>query len=362
MAKKSAVRKNLILDSGLDNVASFNWTSCIQFCAVGTGNSPTSRTNGAITFTQSGNTLTASGNFFSSADVGRLFKFGTGSGGAEQYITAYTNATTVTVSSSASVGSMVGTVWYVNDTGLQTEVARTNSKSNNSGDNGTTFAANVVTHKVTFLFPAVGSGVTYNEIGWSSGGGATTLFGRDLITPGDTLLTGQVYKIVLQLIVTYSPSSPVASPNVGTGYDSTGTLAIEDISIFTIAGIQSNGAASVDRILDVSANVGAVFFPVSSSQQSSPTNDGSGLRGGNHLSGLGNSGYTNGTFFITKSGNSAVNTLTNTVYGVGIYDGLHGSTTALDVQFTTPVVPSGGGANYTLSTTWTFSWQRVLVN
>jgi hypothetical protein len=117
---------HLITDAGLDKVASVAWLNCVSTPIIGEGVSPTAvrRDSGGITFTQSGTTLTASAGFFSAADVGRLFKWGTGSTGNEIYITGYTSTSVVTVGTSATVGTPeIGTVWYVNTAALQTPLA-----------------------------------------------------------------------------------------------------------------------------------------------------------------------------------------------------------------------------------------------
>ncbi len=220
-------KRNLILDQGLNNVATQLWPQLFRYCAVGTGTNPIKRDSGAITFTRSGNTVSASAGFFESADVGRLLKFDSG---PEMYITAYTDTQNVTVATSGTLAASEGTIWYVNRTGLQTESARTGSVSNGASDNETTFATDTYTHKRTFLFPAVGGAVTYREIGWSHNASAgANLFGMDILPgEGDSLIAGQQYKVVVRLLVTLSPVAITAAGDVGIGgYNTAGNICLQ---------------------------------------------------------------------------------------------------------------------------------------
>src|SRR4051812_11153701 len=114
-------RDNLILDSGLNKHASTGWASCFSTCIFGNqvGPTPVSRGPGAITFSQATTTITASGGFFVAADTGRLFKFDSGE---ECYLT-FVSATQATASISRTVGSGPGTVWYVNQTAVESVLA-----------------------------------------------------------------------------------------------------------------------------------------------------------------------------------------------------------------------------------------------
>ena len=212
-------KRNLILDQGLNKIGNgTKWASVFSQAAVGTGTPVLRRDSGAVTFTQAGNTLTASAGFFVSGDVGKLFKWGTGTAGAEMYITGFTSATVVTVSVSATVGApAVGTIWSVNLTGLVAEHARSGTYTQAGGDNGSSFAVDTWSLWRTFIFAAEAGPVTLTEIGWSENPAAgANLFGLDLIAGvGDSLLAGQQYKVQVRLTVTFSPATPRAVADVG---------------------------------------------------------------------------------------------------------------------------------------------------
>jgi hypothetical protein len=226
--KRYPAKRNLVLDQGLNNMATQDLHALTQNAAAGTGTDPVKRDSGSTTFTRSGTTLTASGNFFVVGDVGRLFKFDTGE---EMYITAFTDAQNVTVNLSGAIAAAEGTVWYVNQVGLQTETKRTSSLLSGSGNNQQTYVAGVWSIKRTFIFAAEVAPVTYNEIGWSHLASAgNNLFGRDIVSPGVSLIATQQLKVTCTLNIAYGPvvSTPFTNPFTG-GWGDDGDFGYEGI-------------------------------------------------------------------------------------------------------------------------------------
>lgn len=247
-ASRLPPKRNLILDAGLDLVASQLWANVIGRAVVGTGATPVKRDSGAITFSRAGSVVTASAGFFEAGDVGRLIKFDSG---AEMYVTAYTSPTQVTVSQSGALAASEGTVWYVNQTGLAAESKRTNTVSTDSGDNGTTVLAGSVALKRTFIFSAETGSVTYNEIGWSNSATAgNNLFGRDVITGGVSLVSGQQLKVTVTLTVSVTPTTSQAYASVITGWSQAGNWALESMpdmfSEVSTAGATTGGAGFME--------------------------------------------------------------------------------------------------------------------
>lgn len=205
-------KRNLILDAGLDLVAAERWQDCIRYAAAGSGATPTRRDSGAITVARAGSTLTASAGFFVPADAGRLFKFNTG---PEVRVSAYVSPTQVTTSTSGTIAAAAGTLWSVNQTGLDSELERTNTYGTGGADNSVTVDPGTgrLTQRRTFIFPAETALRTYREVGWSpehlSG---NNLFGRDVLPgAGLTLAAGQQLKIVLDLVLTLELLAPEAA-------------------------------------------------------------------------------------------------------------------------------------------------------
>ena len=172
MVRELPRKSNLVMDSGLNEFATLAFVDLFADAIVGTGTNPVMRYSSPVTFTQSGNQVTASAPFFASSDVGYILKYGAqgaGSGGAEQYITAFTSNVLVTVGSSAIVPSTLGAVWYVTQTSMQAPVKSTSSYA--SSGNGSLFATGSgtcsLTHTRIFNFSVETGTVTYNEVGWS---------------------------------------------------------------------------------------------------------------------------------------------------------------------------------------------------
>lgn len=229
VARRIPRKKNLILDSGLDLVASNPWAYLTLYAAAGTGTDPVRRDTGAINLSRSGTTVTADAGFFEAADVGRLIKFDSGE---EMYVTAYTDTTHVEVDQSGTIAAGPGTVWYVNRTGLAAETKRTNTYGSNSGDNETTYVGGTFTMKRTFVFAAEAGSVTYNEIGWSPiNTSGNNLFGMDIISGGASLSAGQQLQVVVQLSITLSPQNPQVYTNVITGWSQNGQFGIESVPL-----------------------------------------------------------------------------------------------------------------------------------
>ena len=236
-----AWKKNLILDAGLNQVATNRWAALTRYCAIGTGVPVLRRDSGATTLTLAGGHCTASAGFFVSQDVGRQIKLNTGQ---EMYVTVYNTATDVTVDNAGAAGPIAGTVWYVNLTGLVTETKRTGNCTLGAGDNQSTFSVDTWSHKRTFIHTAEAGPVTYREIGWSpSAGAGANLFGMDLIAGlGDSLTAGQQYKVQVTLTQVFSPTTPQAIADFGNaGLNTAGTVGFEGVN----AGGDGSALASV---------------------------------------------------------------------------------------------------------------------
>ena len=220
--------KNLIFDVGLTALANGSaqgFSGFFQTCKIGSGSTSNSTYNASITFTQSGTTITASGSFFTPGMVGQLFKYGTGTGGAEYYITGYTNSTSVTVTTSATVSSpSAGTVWAVNQNSLQSFLYLSSTYQTTGGSNGNNISTNQFEQYRTFNFAVQASPYTVNEIGYTNNTtNDGTVYGRIVLASSDVVPPTQFYQVVIQVTYTCSPGSPTSVGNVATGFNSAGT-------------------------------------------------------------------------------------------------------------------------------------------
>lgn len=362
---------NLIMDAGLDKMASQLTPACFSTALFGAAVSPvaTSRASGSAIFTQSGTTLTASVGFFVAADVGRLFKYGTGSAGAEYYITAFTSATQVTVNTSATVGTAIeGTIWYVNSAALTSVLQTSSTAGSNGGDNGTSVSVNVYTHKKTIVGTAVGSAVTLTEIGFSHNATNSNLFDRDIITGGVSLLTGDIPIVVCQLIQTIVPTTARAVGNVGTGFDTSGNLQLEWVPVGVAASalswVSTTGAVS-SGFLDPTA-VGQTFVMQSNYTAGAFSNSGTPpvVTNTYFVKDVVVNSYTNGTYALTKTSSLTISESNTTIFGFGYRGGQTpgagvNNATNLYLKLTTSFTKN---STQILTFTWTFLWSRTLTN
>lgn len=202
-------QKNLILDQGMDYYANNTWANMMNYCVAGTGTTPTKDLMDG-TAAQSGTTVTLTGSTysFSVGDVGKWVGWATGE---QAKITAYVSATQVTVAQSQTVSSGTATLYRCNQTGLATEVKRTNTYPNYTYTDGrgasATFASatNVLTLRRTYDFSAEVGSVNYTEIGLSPVATvASNLFTRILFSGAVVVGSGQQLRITYELAVTVS--------------------------------------------------------------------------------------------------------------------------------------------------------------
>lgn len=354
--KKTPKKKNLVLDYALQALAQAltpggsNPASCFTVCKVGSGNNANRFPSGAITFTQVGTTLTASAPFFTAAMVGGIFKYGTNTTGQEYYITGFTSNLVVTLDTSASFVAIVGTVWMVQQTALQTQSFETSTYQTLSGDCQTTYATNTMIHKRTFVFPVQASPYTVNEIGWGKTAGAEIL-GRAVLSSSDVIGPTNFYVVVLTLTFTVTPGTPTANANFGTGINTAGNTMLEMFSfgIVNSSGGVASPVSGQGRVMDgLGAGVQGVEFWLNDwTQNANITSNGSGpaLPAGRISLSTPAWVYGSARGKMTLTCTLSTTTSGQTCYGLGMHSGASPFNIAFDCHFTTPqTLPVGSFA------------------
>lgn len=205
-------QKNLILNQGLANfftVTTVGMSTCFSYAVAGTNATPTQDDSGTTTASQTGTTVTLSGGSFTltdtSTDAGKLIKWDTGE---VSRIVTVTSPTECEVHISQSVSAGEFTVYRTNQSGLFTESKRTNSYV--SGSCGTDILQpHQVEHFRTFDFSVESGSVTYNEVGMShTATVAANLWCRVKLDTPVSLISGQQFRVVYRLRVTYAPATP----------------------------------------------------------------------------------------------------------------------------------------------------------
>jgi hypothetical protein len=143
---------------------------------------------------------------------GSLIKWDTNE---EALITGFIDGSNVSVSPSQSVSSGTFVVYRVGQTGLDTEIKRSINASTHlpnfvpgAGSCGTTLAANTITCRRTWDFPAETGSATYAELGVSySGLPGNNLFSRVVLSPAVSLTNGQILRVSYELRITMTPNT-----------------------------------------------------------------------------------------------------------------------------------------------------------
>lgn len=236
---------NLILDSGLDKIASMPWAQAFQFCVAGTGTTPTKVVT-ASNASQTGTTVSITGGSYSFAPsiVGKLLYWA----GTDQSakVTAYTNTTTVTVDRSQSVSAASFDVYNVDQTELVTPYSMNMRYQVGEGMCGTIVEDDLVTMYRTFDFYLESSPVQISELGFKDSPKATTLFSRVVLPDIVFLSAGQWLQVSYQLSVTLSPSTPNGKSPTVSGWPvlpATTTTGVEQIQLYGLCVVDVNGLA-----------------------------------------------------------------------------------------------------------------------
>lgn len=352
-------KRNLILNIGLDQVASNSWIANLGFISVGSNTVPVKRDSGTTTFSRSGTTVTASSAFFDPTDDdngGRLLKFDSGE---EMTVVTYTDSTHVIVNLSGTIAASQGTLWYVNETVNTGEFMRfSNVEAQNE-----TFSVDTLTHTVRMISGAAVAANVGREIGWSSIVTANgNLFGRDLIAGGGvSIAIGQQYRVTVSLSITYSPTAPVSYPDVGNnGFNTAGQSCFGPI----LNDVQAwNNAFGSVRSLDpsIAPPLGAILTSFSLPNLSY-TAGSSGATIPNTVGSSPVGSYASGSYLRDFIAGFGVGSANGTIYGFCLGDnnsGFAGANNAWNYLFTTPQTKDN---LHNLFFTIRKSWGRILIN
>ncbi|MFT3870474.1 MAG: hypothetical protein QM715_18650 [Nibricoccus sp.] len=361
---KTPFRRHMLTDSFLNNCAAFPFLDCLGMPVLGESVSPTPvrRDSGSITFTQAANRITASSGFFQIGDVGRLFKWGVGSGGLEVYITNFVSSTQVDVTASPDVAvAAVGTVWYVNTDALLNPIAGlTWGCLNNASENNTTYntVGNVciITHNRVFYSSPFTVAKTISEIGFTHPTAFVSLSDRDVVTPGVALGVGDQAKVTTQFIMNVTPCTSQAIANFATGFDSSGNAKFEAFNNDCFRTINAGGGiqGTANMEPDQPPTIG-VMLEDFTLQAFDP--NGNVIAGTNFLKAASQIAYGAGSYYRDAKAVYAISEGNGTIYG--FYLSPWYNRRQYTLKLTTPVVKN---STQVLEITARKSWSRVLTN
>lgn len=183
---------------------------------IGSGSSADKTESGAVTASQSGDTVTLSG-AIGALESERVIKWDSG----ESSFILSGGGTSWTASSSKSVSSGPFTIFHTNrttaDTGIKNSLADNNSfsRTNNVSEGWSQFT-NVWTHEIET------GNQNYNELCWTYRGNTSVgsnITNRIILPASVTVLEGQQLRVTLRVRANFSPISPTASSVSVLGWD-----------------------------------------------------------------------------------------------------------------------------------------------
>jgi len=401
------LKKNLILNCGLDAVASQYYANLLLYGIAGTGTrnnyidpagSVMSQTGTTITLNPTGsgdglNHLTESFSGFSSAvSIGDVIKYSIGSGSITETTITDISDLTASVGTALTITSQSFTIWKTSQTGLQSEVKRAGTGV--AGSSYLTGIANCGSASLsqgsytlwrTFDFAIESVLKTYAEVGtaWTSTTGAGNIFSRIVLSPTVNVDVGQRLRLFYQLNLVASPATASLRPNViVTNWPvspSTNTNGSESLQRPLFSAINPSDGTTMltsldsDGILALEPNSSggnSAFWISNSSAALTSWNASVDRTGATPAAVTANTtkgAYTAGTYTLTKTATFSAASFTATnIRSMGISNtvgiGSH-IAGAKDVALAFVFDQNQAKANtQTLTLSWAWSWGRNLTN
>jgi hypothetical protein len=214
-------QKNLILNQGMDNVASSPFADNMTWAFGGTGTRTNSIPGGdssgsvatnVLTLVPSGDpnglqSFTASVDGYANAlQIGDVVVF---NNGQQVSITGVSNLT-ASLAASTTVALQPFTIWKVSQAGLQTVHQSTNNIFFGNADGtycGTTVSNNLTTLMRTWDFAYETSSITYTEVGVGSGASNSNVFSRILLPLTQSIAANQALRMLYQMDIYSFPTA-----------------------------------------------------------------------------------------------------------------------------------------------------------
>jgi hypothetical protein len=295
--------------------------------------------------------------------------------GPQANVVSVTNANAIVVDVSQTVAAGTFVIWKTSQTGLQTEVQRSNTYLTGTGNCGSSWASNVLSMKRTIDFATeTGGGHTYTEVGVSPTTTAnTSTFCRILLGSAITVAAGQRLRLIYQLNLTIGPSTANAKTAAISGWpvspatDTTGNEQIQNNG--TISTVVTAGYTDTSGGLGLEpCDTGSSGIWISNSSNAlaafGAQNDRSAGYYNNLSTSITKAAYTSGNYYCDKTtvfDVTQANSTTLRSMGIGGYVASMGtlpnSLQALTFLFNQNQSKTN---TQTLSLTFRFAWSRTL--
>ena len=405
--------KNLILNNGMDAIASGLITSLTTYGICGSGSRPNNITSSTSQITQSGAQIflanTSGLTDFTSSFYTNGIQSYTAKAQVGDVIIDSDNSQSMILSvpvdglnlfvnvSQSFTNGKTFTIWKTSQTKLEGEVHRSNaytligSSSILGWNQGTYGSASVLTHRRTYDFAVESASQSYKEvgIGWTSTLNDTTVFSRAVLPNSVSVSPSQQLRMTYDLQTTYGPTSVIYTTPTITGWPvlpSTTTEMSQSMQIF-YGGFSSKWMASAVAttgygdgwpVLDPAARVaswdgfssyGCSMFASSDSSSLAPFGSSVDRSTNGYYVGISLDPYTTGSYVIYKRGTFDVSSANMTnigSIGIGLYFYQSGdiyakpyvaTNQAFCCVFTQPQTKTN---LQTLTMIWKSTWSRVI--
>lgn len=400
--------KNLILNGGMDAVASVGICNLNAVAIAGTGSRPNSITSSNSTITQSGNIITLW------PEIGGLQDFSSSvmSGSERQYthsletgdVIIYANNSQSNVLGIDTVGGFTAsvdtsytiesgsnqtfTIWKTSQVGMHKEIKRSSTylpgSSSVLGFNcGTVISHSAKTMRRTYDFTAETTQKNYSEVGVSWTGTARAgVFSRVLLPETVSIAATYQLRMIHDLMVTVSPAYPRYVEPTITGWTNTkGTESLQNFLLYDVAttGQSNDGTTGLDfGVLDPASNHGYDYYyansffsdvgtaPAAFGSYVSRTLNGSTITGKSDYNAGGLTTYVTGTYTRYKTANFRLtdgvdSTIWSTGFGAayGVSEVAHSTEQGIVLVFDEPHEKLN---TQIASITYKFTWARVIQN
>lgn len=218
-------KPNLILNGGLEQVASYHWVQCMTYAYAGDDGTANYLDSGTDTASSdaSGNVTSVGStiDFTTDAANGDCILWDSGETGR---ITSRPTANTCTIVPAPAGGISSGefTVLYTSRTQLVSPVAQCSSYLSGNPHQLAQRISNTIINRNTYDFPVEVGSVTYREVGVSpidaTPPSAAAMFSRIVLDSPISLSAGEYLRLVYQLEITISPIVATAAAPAITGW------------------------------------------------------------------------------------------------------------------------------------------------
>lgn len=250
---------NLINNGGMAMLSEYWACQCTENVYLETGGRVNARYSGSTLIEQNGTSITSDNPFFlndqTDALNNRLLVF---DDGTQTWIAGYNDVDDVDAGTSQTVAPQPATIYYVEETSMDSFVVASTTYDTNPGSNENSWTVDTtnltITNKRTVEFPVEASDITYKAVGWTPlAGDGQDIFGRKVVTFTVTAGSQPIVEVTISRVINITERG---FTNIFTGMSTDG------------ARMNMMGSASYNNIAyysSINTSTGATVAPTATS-------------------------------------------------------------------------------------------------